>query len=537
MGQTTFTGPVISQNGFIDASFTTAERDAIVDPQPGLLIYNTTDNTYEVYTGTAWDTAFGGGGGGGSFPLYLTFSNSLNVSSSSKGAITFNPTGSQFVQARSGAGDTTLYGYDVSTPFGVSVVNTVQAMGSTSAINADNVIGGFYNADGTVYTVVAFYNTPGYFGYGRAKDWNLSTPYDISTGVVSSNPAYDFYTGNSGSDVLKGVSISTDGTKAIFAKSDGSSQAWVSVATLSTPFDLSTIVSGSLVETPLNTYFTSLPGPAFGAFSQMYGMAMNSSGTIAFFTAYNTFYNASYVIELQLGTANDFGNVTQVNYQNMSINFSNNNRGQITVANANQSSYLVSESMMGTQIGAYSLAALSVPNITGVSPSSGAVNSSITITGTGFTGTQYITIGGNGASFTTVSDTTITATVPSGSGTVDITVVNAAGSSTEVGAFTYETPSVTTYTEGVDYQPGGVSRTGAGSGTNIIIETGLWNNGNFNNLLVKGSGTVFTIVQGGVTNTVTTYTNWSNFGPGQYSITGSGNQYDAGGNQSSISFS
>ena len=62
MGQTTFTGPVASQNGFIDASFTTAERDAIVNPTAGLLIYNTTTNTYQVCTvggGTpTWDTAF-----------------------------------------------------------------------------------------------------------------------------------------------------------------------------------------------------------------------------------------------------------------------------------------------------------------------------------------------------------------------------------------------------------------------------------------------------------------------------------------------
>lgn len=69
MGQTTFTGPVVSQNGFIDNSFTDAERDAIVDPQPGLLIWNTTSNEYQVCTvgggSPTWDSAFGGGGGGG----------------------------------------------------------------------------------------------------------------------------------------------------------------------------------------------------------------------------------------------------------------------------------------------------------------------------------------------------------------------------------------------------------------------------------------------------------------------------------------
>jgi hypothetical protein len=61
MALTTFSGPVVSQNGFIDSSFTNAERDAIVNPQPGLLIYNTTVNEYQVYNGTGWQVAFGGG--------------------------------------------------------------------------------------------------------------------------------------------------------------------------------------------------------------------------------------------------------------------------------------------------------------------------------------------------------------------------------------------------------------------------------------------------------------------------------------------
>jgi hypothetical protein len=58
MANTTFNGPVVSQNGFLDSSFTTAERDAIVDPTAGLLIYNTDTNTYEVYNGTGWQPAF-----------------------------------------------------------------------------------------------------------------------------------------------------------------------------------------------------------------------------------------------------------------------------------------------------------------------------------------------------------------------------------------------------------------------------------------------------------------------------------------------
>jgi len=67
MGLTTFSGPVESQNGFIETPFTTAQRDAIVAPTAGLLIYNSTTSQYEVYTGSAWQAAFGGGG-----PVTLT---------------------------------------------------------------------------------------------------------------------------------------------------------------------------------------------------------------------------------------------------------------------------------------------------------------------------------------------------------------------------------------------------------------------------------------------------------------------------------
>ena len=69
MALTTFSGPVASQNGFLDSSFTTAERDAIPSPQAGLLIYNTDLNEYQVYNGSAWIAAFGGGGGGGTFSV------------------------------------------------------------------------------------------------------------------------------------------------------------------------------------------------------------------------------------------------------------------------------------------------------------------------------------------------------------------------------------------------------------------------------------------------------------------------------------
>ena len=84
-----------------------------------------------------------------------------------------------------------------------------------------------------------------------------------------------------------------------------------------------------------------------------------------------------------------------------------------------------------------------VPNISAVTPSVGTLASgtSVTITGTGFTGATAVKFGNQDAtSFSVTSDTQITATAPSGTdGTVDITVTAPGGTSATSTAdkFTY----------------------------------------------------------------------------------------------------
>ncbi len=64
------------------------------------------------------------------------------------------------------------------------------------------------------------------------------------------------------------------------------------------------------------------------------------------------------------------------------------------------------------------------PTVTGVSPASGPSTggTAVTITGTNFTGASGVHFGLNAAVFTVDSDTSITATAPTGSDTVDVTV-------------------------------------------------------------------------------------------------------------------
>ncbi|MDQ6757245.1 MAG: hypothetical protein M3004_09955, partial [Bacteroidota bacterium] len=53
-----------TSTGFLPPRMTTTQRDAIVSPATGLLIYNTTTNQLNYYTGSAWQLVSSGGTSG-----------------------------------------------------------------------------------------------------------------------------------------------------------------------------------------------------------------------------------------------------------------------------------------------------------------------------------------------------------------------------------------------------------------------------------------------------------------------------------------
>ncbi|MFD8546855.1 IPT/TIG domain-containing protein [Streptomyces sp. NPDC059649] len=79
------------------------------------------------------------------------------------------------------------------------------------------------------------------------------------------------------------------------------------------------------------------------------------------------------------------------------------------------------------------------PVVTSVSPSQGppAGGTSVTLTGSGFTGATLVRFGPTGTNFVIVSDTLITAKTPAGTGTVQVTVTAPTGTSTQNVLFTY----------------------------------------------------------------------------------------------------
>jgi len=82
--------------------------------------------------------------------------------------------------------------------------------------------------------------------------------------------------------------------------------------------------------------------------------------------------------------------------------------------------------------------ALPVPTITAIIPTTGVVGNTVTITGTHFTGASDVKFNGTTAVYNVLSDTTITATVPTGATTGAI-VVKAPGGTATSGTFTLAT--------------------------------------------------------------------------------------------------
>jgi hypothetical protein len=126
--------------------------------------------------------------------------------------------------------------------------------------------------------------------------------------------------------------------------------------------------------------------------------------------------------------------------------------------------YTVTATHAGT--GATATALMTVtdgPAVTGVSPTSGKVGSSVTITGIAIGGATGVAFGGAPAAFTVQSPSRITATVPAAATTGAITVTTASGSATSAGAYSV-LPAITSVSPGNGPVGRLVTITGSGLG-------------------------------------------------------------------------
>jgi large repetitive protein len=101
---------------------------------------------------------------------------------------------------------------------------------------------------------------------------------------------------------------------------------------------------------------------------------------------------------------------------------------------------------------------LVVPQAKSFSPTSGVVGTSVTITGVSLTQTSSVNIGGKAATFSVVSDTQVTATVPAGAKTGKGIIVTTAGGIATTATKLVIAPSVKTF-----------SPTSGPVGTSVVI--------------------------------------------------------------------
>jgi Bacterial Ig domain/IPT/TIG domain len=138
------------------------------------------------------------------------------------------------------------------------------------------------------------------------------------------------------------------------------------------------------------------------------------------------------------------------------------------------------------------------PTITSFTPASGPVGTSVTISGTNFTGATAVTFNGTSTNFTVNAATSIQAAVPAGATTGPISVTTPAGTATSASAFTVTTSSAPTITS---FTPasGPVGTSVTISGTNFTGATAVTFNGTSANFTVNAATSIQAAVPAGAT--------------------------------------
>jgi hypothetical protein len=155
---------------------------------------------------------------------------------------------------------------------------------------------------------------------------------------------------------------------------------------------------------------------------------------------------------------------------------------------------------------------VAAPTITGFSPTSGTVGTSVTVTGTGFTGATSVSFNGTQATaFSVANATQITATVPSGATTGKISVVAPGGTASSASNFsvTLPAPTITSFSP----TSGAAGNSVTVTGTNFTGATSVKFNGTSATFTVTDASHIATSVPSGATTgkiSVTTPTGTAN---------------------------
>ena len=164
-----------------------------------------------------------------------------------------------------------FYSYEVSTAFDVTTKGTQDFTNPSSALR----IAAFdYNADGTKMFAVQMGDVN---DHRQILEYNLSTPYDITTATDAANASWNYKTTFPSLDwyTVKDMRIINSGKTVIFANYGTTNGSHLIKLTLTTPYDFSTMSSATA-----NTIYTStMTGPSLADNQLTKGLAVSSDGT------------------------------------------------------------------------------------------------------------------------------------------------------------------------------------------------------------------------------------------------------------------
>ncbi|MCB2379780.1 FG-GAP-like repeat-containing protein, partial [Hymenobacter sp. BT635] len=311
--------------------------------------------------------------------------------------------------------------------------NTAPRNVALSDVNGDGVLDAVTGNSGTATTSVLLGLGGGAFGAPTSYATS-GLGFDVALGDVTADGRLDIVTANYATNsvnVLPGLAGGTFGTFVNYATGVNSQTVGLRLGDVNTDGRLDVVASNQ------NSTISVLLGQAGGT------LATTNYSTGAITGAYavgigdvngdglpdlvpGNFSNN--LIGVLLGQASGFGAVTTYNGGNgaQGVALADVNAdGKLDVLTANRN-----DNTLGVLLNSTNFV---VPTLTSVSPTNGPVGTSVTLTGASLTGATGVSFNGTAAAtFAVVNATTITATVPPGATTGNITVTTSAGTSNGV---------------------------------------------------------------------------------------------------------
>ncbi len=461
--QTAPPSPTISPNGTTSDTPVTV---TLADTVSSAAIYYTTDGT----TPTTSSTLYGG-------PFSLANSATITAIAALPGAVPSAPVSASFV------------------------VNTTPPT-TTATVNGTLGLGGWYTGAVTVSLSATDPLGPSYlFATYFTLDGATQTTYSLPIGITSDGThSLIYYSVNTGgnAEAPHSLTISIDSTPPVTTESGATSG-----ATNYGPVTISLSATDNLSGVA-STYYTVDSG-AQTTYSVPFAVSTAGSHTITYWSVdkagnVETTHTLTFTISLlpvvasftptsgPVGstvviTGANFTGATYVRFNGASTSFTVNSATQITatVPSKGSTGTISVTTKLGTGTSSGVFTYVIPPTITSFTPTSGIAGSKVTITGTNFTGATYVRFNGASTSFTVVSATKITATVPSLGSSGSISVTTPSGTATSSATFTYlYLPTITSFTP-----------TSGKAGTSVVITGANFTGATF--VRFNGASTSFTV--------------------------------------------